>query len=410
MSFADLVQSEINKFDNNGGNGEGNQDRYKQPHPHIQMGKGKTDGYEIYVRVVPLVQPDGHFGVMTRKALVSFPKDGQTKYQSIQVPLDDNSTYPEAKLNEWLQQGYPLGRFTPSLKPTFMFNVIKVFETNQGFQYNVDAQGNPIVQPMEIPNGAYVDLMKLIGDTKLRPAGCTSDYSFVSEDFGTLVKFEKPKQTDQVKKWTIQPYTNVVLPPLPQGWKENSADLQELSKTTTDTVIDKFVAPFVEAQQPLNGEESNQGSTPDYSSPFKSQATPQQSNQQAQANVPPQQPVQQPVQQSYNQPQQGQVGQYAQQGQNNGQGQQLQGNQQPISNTQFGQGTPSGQQPSNTGGVDWNSLAQQQSQADVAQPQQQPQQTQPQQQPNTSVEPPQQPTQDSMPDDVQSLLDDVLKG
>lgn len=387
MSFADLVQSEINKFDNNGGNGESNQDRYKQPHPHIQMGKGKADGYEIYVRVVPLVQPDGHFGVMTRKALVSFPKEGQTKYQSIQVPLDDNSTYPEAKLNEWLQKGYPLGRFTPSLKPTFTFNVIKVFETNQGFQYNVDAQGNPIVQPMEIPNGAYVDLMKLIGDTKLRPAGCTSDYSFVSEDFGTLVKFEKPKQTDQVKKWTIQPYTNVVLPPLPQGWKENSADLQELSKTTTDTVIDKFVAPFVEAQQPLNGEESNQGSTPDYSSPFKSQATPQQSSQQAQANVPPQQPVQQPVQQ-----QQGQVGQYNQQGVN-----------------QY-QSTPTNQQPSNTGGVDWNSLAQQQSQADVAQPQQQPQQTQPQQQPNTSVEPPQQPTQDSMPDDVQSLLDDVLKG
>ena len=403
MSFADLVQSEINKFDNNGNNGEGNQDRYKQPHPHIQMGKGKTDGYEIYVRVVPLVQPDGHFGVMTRKALVSFPKEGQTKYQSIQVPLDDNSTYAEAKLNEWLQKGYPLGRFTPSLKPTFMFNVIKVFETNQGFQYNVDAQGNPIVQPMEIPNGAYVDLMKLIGDVKLRPAGCTSDYSFVSEDFGTLVKFEKPKQSDQVKKWTIQPYTNVVLPPLPQGWKENSADLQELSKTTSDTVIDKFVAPFVEAQQPTMGEDSGQGATPDYNSPFKSQATPQQSNQQAQANVPPQQPVQQPVQQqpqqSYNQ-QQGQVGQYNQPGVN-----------------QY-QGTPVSQQPSNTGGVNWDSLAQQQAQPEVAQPQQtqpqqQQQQQQPQQQPqqpNTNVEPPQQPTQDNMPDDVQSLLDDVLNG
>ena len=383
MSFADLVKSEINKFDNNGNNNGGNnQDRYRQPHPHIQLGKGKADGYEIYVRVVPTEQPDGHFGVMTRKALVSFPKEGQTKYQSIQVPLDDNSTYPEAKLNEWLQKGYPLGRYTPSLKPTFMFNVIKVYETAQGFQYNLDAQGNPIVQPMEIPNGAYVDLMKLIGDAKLRPAGCTSDYSFVSEEFGTLVKFEKPKQTDQVKKWTIQPYTNVVLPPLPQGWKENSADLQELSKTTSDTVVDKFVAPFVEAQQPLVGEESNQGSTPDYSSPFKSQATPQQSNQQAQANVPPQQPMQQPVQQ----PVQPQQTQYTQPNS-------YQAPQQPVQQ----------QQPN----VDWDAMAQQQSQPQPTQPTQPVQQAPAQ--PTTNVEPPQQPTQDSMPDDVQSLLDDVLK-
>ena len=119
-----------------------------------------------------------------------------------------------------------------------------------------------------------------------------------------------------------------------------------------------------------------------------------------------------------NQPQQGQVGQYTQQGQNNGQGQQLQGNQQPISNTQFGQGTPSGQQPNNTGSVDWDNLAQQQSQPDSnpfngfdvnsVDDSQVPFETQPQ---NTQQAPePQQTTQEPPKQKQTQSIDDVLGG
>lgn len=406
MSFKDLLQKEVSKAQDNNG---GNSDRYKSPNGFLALGKGF--GYEKLVRVLPTIQPDGHFGVMVRKGLlqVGFDQNNKPKFQTVQVPYEEYDTYQENKVNQWVSEGVYLGKYGVKIKPAFYINVVELVNNGGSYDYAKNDDGQIKIQVLEIPKTAYDSLMKQLNDDMQRPQGCESEYSFVSETHGSPVRFEKPKQGSGVMQWTVTSYPQAAgnIPPLPQGWETQAADLQKIGEPTSLEDFKNFIEKPVEGTQGVEPTQSeptqqqidsqlpdNLGSNVPPQAP-QQQVPPTQNSTYTNLGQQPQQQVpQQPVQQQV--PQQSQVGEYAQPGVNQTptqqQSQPLPGTQQPIDNTQQGQGNPfEGFDPSQNN--------------NVQQPQQ-PQQ-QPQQQPvNNQQEPPAQPN--NLPDDVEQLLSGII--
>lgn len=392
MSFKDLLQREVNKAqDNNGG---GSNDRYKSPNGFLAIGKGF--GYEKLVRVLPTIQPDGHFGVMVRKGLlqVGFDQNNKPKYQTVQVPYEDNSTYQEQKVNQWVSEGVYLGKYGVKIKPAFYINVVELVNNNGSYDYAKNDDGQIKIQVLEIPKTAYDSLMKQLNDDMQRPQGCNSEYSFVSDTHGAPVRFEKPKQGSGVMQWTVTSYPQAAgsIPPLPQGWEQQAADLQKIGEPTSLEDFKNFIEKSVEGTQGVEPTQSSiESQLPDNLG----------------SNVPPQAPTQQvpPTQNSsYTN-----LGQTPQQQapqvpptQNVPQQQQQQAPQQQESNP-FANFDPSQmstpQQPVQQNTPVQEPVQQQQQNTPV-----QEQQAPPQQQ--NTTEPPAQPN--NLPDDVEQLLSGII--
>ena len=444
MSFQDLLNKEINANDNQ------RQENYQPPHERLVIGKGKQDGvdvgngYKVLVRILPTIQPNGHFGQVYRKAIISYydSQNDRVLYQDIKAPVDQE-TYATQKLDQWLHEERHLGKFTPKLRLMFVMNVVQLVRKQDGtFEYLIDQKTGTIkVQAFEITQSAYLTLMQALKDPDNVPTGCQSEYSFISEEAGAPVEFVKPKQGSGKMNWDVIPKVNLAgnLPPLPQGWQNECSDLVKLAEPTPDSIIKNFVEPNVEQTQGVNQAPTQQQI--DQQVPW---AQPQQQNQQQQ--VPTQQQnfnnqyqpqQQQPQQNNYQDTQyqqqapqvdwdrkaQEQLNQQPQQ-----QYQQSYGNQQPqeqqqgqneFSNynlTQDYNQTVGNQQPQQNG-------SQQQAQSNVPpqqnfnqqpQTQQQQQQQQPQQQQNQqqqgTQDVPEPPQGQQLPNDVDNLLNEVLGG
>lgn len=437
MSFQDLLNKEINA------NESQRQESYQPPHERLVIGKGKQDGvdvgngYKVLVRILPTIQPNGHFGQVYRKAIISYydSQNNSVRYQDIKAPVDQE-TYATQKLDQWLNEERHLGKYTPNLRLMFVMNVVQLVRKQDGtFEYLIDQKTGTIkVQAFEITQSAYLTLMQALKDPDNVPTGCQSEYSFISEEAGAPVEFVKPKQGSGKMNWDVIPKVNLAgnLPPLPQGWQNECSDLVKLAEPTSDSIIKNFVEPNVEQTQGVNQEPTQQQI--DQQVPW---AQPQQQNQQQQA------PTQQQNFNNQYQPQQQQNNyqntQYQQQApqvdwdrkaqeQLNQQPQQQQyqqsyGNQQSQPQEQQGQNefsnynltqdynqTVGNQQPQQNG-------SQQQAQSNVppqqnfnqqSQQSQQSQQQQPQQQSTQDV--PEPPQGQQLPNDVDNLLNKVLGG
>nr|WNM56279.1 hypothetical protein CoNPh38_CDS0403 [Staphylococcus phage S-CoN_Ph38] len=444
MSFQDLLNKEINANDNQ------RQESYQPPHERLVIGKGKQDGvdvgngYKVLVRILPTIQPNGHFGQVYRKAIISYydSQNDRVRYQDIKAPVDQE-TYATQKLDQWLHEERHLGKYKPNLRLMFVMNVVQLVRKQDGtFEYLIDQKTGTIkVQAFEITQSAYLTLMQALKDPDNVPTGCQSEYSFISEEAGAPVEFVKPKQGSGKMNWDVIPKVNLAgnLPPLPQGWQNECSDLVKLAEPTPDSIIKNFVEPNVEQTQGVNQEPTQQqidqqvpwaqSQQPQQQAPtqqqnFNNQYQPQQNQQpqqqqtghqntqyqqqapqvdwdrkaQEQLNQQPQQPQQQQYQQSYgNQQSQPQE----QQGQNEFSNYNL---------TQDYNQTVGNQQPQQNG-------SQQQAQSNVppqqnfnqqSQQSQQSQQQQPQQQSTQDV--PEPPQGQQLPNDVDNLLNEVLGG
>lgn len=338
MSFQDLLNKEINA------NEQQRQESYQPPHERLVIGKGKQDGvdvgngYKVLVRILPTIQPNGHFGQVYRKAIISYydSQNDRVRYQDIKAPVDQE-TYATQKLDQWLHEERYLGKYTPNLRPMFIMNVVQLVRKQDGtFEYLIDQKTGTIkVQAFEITQSAYLTLMQALKDPDNVPTGCQSEYSFISEEAGAPVEFVKPKQGSGKMNWDVIPKVNLAgnLPPLPQGWQNECSDLVKLAEPTPDSIIKNFVEPNVEQTQGVNQE-----------------PTQQQIDQQV-----PWAQSQQPQQQAPNQQQNFNNQYQPQQQQNN------------YQNTQYQQQAPQ---------VDWDRKAQEQLKQQQPQPQQQTQQYQ----------------------------------
>jgi len=439
MSFQDLLNKEINANDNQ------RQESYQPPHERLVIGKGKQDGvdvgngYKVLVRILPTIQPNGHFGQVYRKAIISYydSQNDRVRYQDIKAPVDQE-TYATQKLDQWLHEERHLGKYKPNLRLMFVMNVVQLVRKQDGtFEYLIDQKTGTIkVQAFEITQSAYLTLMQALKDPDNVPTGCQSEYSFISEEAGAPVEFVKPKQGSGKMNWDVIPKVNLAgnLPPLPQGWQNECSDLVKLAEPTPDSIIKNFVEPNVEQTQGVNQEPTQQQidqqvpwAQPQQQAPtqqqnFNNQHQPQQNQQQnsyqntkyQQQQAPQvdwdrkaqeqlnQQPPQQQTQQ-YQQP-------YGNQQQQQSQPQEQQG-QNEFSNynlTQDYNQTVNNQQPQQNG-------SQQQAQSNVPpqqnfnqQPQQSQQNQQPQQQSTQDV--PEPPQGQQLPNDVDNLLNEVLGG
>lgn len=343
MSFQDLLNKEINA------NESQRQESYQPPHERLVIGKGKQDGvdvgngYKVLVRILPTIQPNGHFGQVYRKAIISYydTQNNSVRYQDIKAPVDQE-TYATQKLDQWLNEERHLGKYTPNLRLMFVMNVVQLVRKQDGtFEYLIDQKTGTIkVQAFEITQSAYLTLMQALKDPDNVPTGCQSEYSFISEEAGAPVEFVKPKQGSGKMNWDVIPKVNLAgnLPPLPQGWQNECSDLVRLAEPTPDSIIKNFVEPNVEQTQGVN-----------------QAPTQQQIDQQVPWGQPQQQqaPTQQQNYNQYQQPQQNFNNQYQQQPQQQ---------QNDYQNTQY-------QQQQQAPQVDWDRKAQEQLN-------QQPQQTQ----------------------------------
>lgn len=447
MSFQDLLNKEINA------NESQRQESYQPPHERLVIGKGKQDGvdvgngYKVLVRILPTIQPNGHFGQVYRKAIISYydSQNNSVRYQDIKAPVDQE-TYATQKLSQWLHEERHLGKYTPNLRLMFVMNVVQLVRKQDGtFEYLIDQKTGTIkVQAFEITQSAYLTLMQALKDPDNVPTGCQSEYSFISEEAGAPVEFVKPKQGSGKMNWDVIPKVNLAgnLPPLPQGWQNECSDLVKLAEPTPDSIIKNFVEPNVEQTQGVNQEPTQQQidqqvpwaqpqqpqqQAPTQQQNFNNQYQPQQSQQQQQ---PQQQTGYQNTQYQQQAPQvdwdrkaQEQLNQQPQQQPQQQQYQQSYGNQQSQPQEQQGQNefsnynltqdynqTVGNQQPQQNG-------SQQQAQSNVPpqqnfnqQPQQsqQSQQQQPQQQSTQDV--PEPPQGQQLPNDVDNLLNEVLGG
>lgn len=428
MSFQDLLNKEINA------NEQQRQESYQPPHERLVIGKGKQDGvdvgngYKVLVRILPTIQPNGHFGQVYRKAIISYydSQNDRVRYQDIKAPVDQE-TYATQKLDQWLHEERYLGKYTPNLRPMFIMNVVQLVRKQDGtFEYLIDQKTGTIkVQAFEITQSAYLTLMQALKDPDNVPTGCQSEYSFISEEAGAPVEFVKPKQGSGKMNWDVIPKVNLAgnLPPLPQGWQNECSDLVKLAEPTPDSIIKNFVEPNVEQTQGVNQEPTQQQI--DQQVPWAQSQQPQQQapNQQQNFNnqYQPQQNQQQPQQQTgyqntqYQQQQAPQVDwdRKAQEQLNQQSQPQEQQGQNEFSNynlTQDYNQTTSNQQPQTQ-----QNGSQQQAQSNVPpqqnfnqQPHQSQQSQQPQQQSTQDV--PEPPQGQQLPNDVDNLLNEVLGG
>lgn len=439
MSFQDLLNKEINA------NEQQRQESYQPPHERLVIGKGKQDGvdvgngYKVLVRILPTIQPNGHFGQVYRKAIISYydSQNDRVRYQDIKAPVDQE-TYATQKLDQWLHEERYLGKYTPNLRPMFIMNVVQLVRKQDGtFEYLIDQKTGTIkVQAFEITQSAYLTLMQALKDPDNVPTGCQSEYSFISEEVGAPVEFVKPKQGSGKMNWDVIPKVNLAgnLPPLPQGWQNECSDLVKLAEPTPDSIIKNFVEPNVEQTQGVNQEPTQQQidqqvpwaqsqqpqqQAPNQQQNFNNQYQPQQNQQQPQQQTGYQntQYQQQAPQVDWDRKAQEQLNQQPQQQQY----QQSYGNQQSQPQEQQGQNefsnynltqdynqTVNNQQPQQNG-------SQQQAQSNVPpqqnfnqQPQQSQQSQQPQQQSTQDV--PEPPQGQQLPNDVDNLLNEVLGG
>ncbi|AJA42093.1 hypothetical protein [Staphylococcus aureus] len=417
MDFNQFINNEASKLESSNSSFNNNVESYKPKNPVLRLGNIKdANGNKVtkenaFVRVLPPAQGTNVFFKEFRTTGINYSKkDGSQGFTGLTLPAEPGSSVLDPYIQDWITNGVQFSRFPNKPGVRYYIHVIEYFNNNGQIQPKTDEQGNVMIQPMELSNTGYKELVANLKDTMLKPSP-NAPHSFISANEAFLVNIAKAKKGEM--SWKVSVYPNAPLGALPQGWEQQLSDLEQLAKPT-------------EEQNPnfVNFLINNVNNTELSHDNFKFNR---------ESNVlgeEPSEPKQAPTQQDIdnqmpsnmegqpNQPQQGQVGQYTQQGQNNGQGQQLQGNQQPISNTQFGQGAPSGQQPNNTGSVDWNNLAQQQSQPDSnpfndfdvnsVDDSQVPFETQPQ---NTQQAPePQQTTQEPPKQKQTQSIDDVLGG
>ena len=341
MDFNQFINNEASKLESSNSSFNNNVESYKPKNPVLRLGNVKdANGNKVtkenaFVRVLPPAQGTNVFFKEFRTTGINYSKkDGSQGFTGLTLPAEQGSSVLDPYIDSWIANGVQFSRFPNKPAVRYYIHVIEYFNNNGQIQPKTDAQGNIMIQPMELSNTGYKELLANLKDTMLKPSP-NAPHSFISANEAFLVNIAKAKKGEM--SWKVSVYPNAPLGALPQGWEQQLSDLEKLAKPTEEQNPNfvNFLINNVNNTElshdnfKFNRESNVLGEEP--SAP-KQEPTQQDIDSQIPSNIGGQP----------SQPQQGQVGQYTQQGQNNGQA----------------------QQPTNTGSVDWNNLAQQQSQPD----------------------------------------------
>lgn len=223
MSFADILNQEATKIEQGNNNNEGV--KYpKAKHPRLFYAKGEK---ELIVQILPTADLFGLFAKSTRKiflqAKTTKGKDIKTNFTLDAEP--NPGSILEQKIAEWGQKNMIPNGFGGQTTPKrfHTVNAVKIVQVNGAFQQERDAEGNLVVRLYDMPQSAYASYIRQLRDPMLNTSG--SDLSFMDINKPAAVKISKPAPGGM--EYQVQVYTNVILPPLGQGWENQLENLDE---------------------------------------------------------------------------------------------------------------------------------------------------------------------------------------
>ena len=268
MSFADILNQEQQKIESSNNN-EGV--KYpKAKNPRLFWGKGEK---ELIVQILPTADLFGLFAKSTRKiflqAKTSKGKDIKTNF-TLDAEANPGSIL-EQKITEWAQKGMIPNGFGGQTSPKryHTVNAVKIVQVNGAFQQERDQEGNLVVRLFDMPQSAYASYIRQLRDPMLNTSG--SDLSFMDINKPAAVKISKPAPGGM--EYQVQVYTNVILPPLGQGWENQLENLEE-HVTPTERLENgqDWVNAFIDMKEGRAPQRNNQqpnNSVPDASfNPF----------------------------------------------------------------------------------------------------------------------------------------------
>ena len=239
MDFNQFINNEASKlessnstFNNNSG------ESYKPKNPVLRLGNvrdangQKTVKENALVRVLPPAQGTNVFFKEFRTSGINFTKkDGSQSYSGLTLPAEQGSSVLDPYIDNWIANGVQFSRFPNKPGVRYYIHVIEYFNNNGQIQPKTDSQGNIMIQPMELSNTGYKELLANLKDTMLKPSP-NAPHSFISANEAFLVNIAKAKKGEM--SWKVSVYPNAPLGALPQGWEQQLSDLEKLAQPTEE--------------------------------------------------------------------------------------------------------------------------------------------------------------------------------
>jgi hypothetical protein len=224
MSFADIINAESKKLEQSGNN-----TKVKYPetkHKRLFFEKNQP---AIFLQILPAANLVSGFAEACRKVFLS-AKTSQGKELNSNFTLDaepNAGSLLEQKIAEWADKGLIPNGFGGQTSPkrVFTVNAVKVVQNPANPQQYVqerDQQGNLVVRTFDMPQSGYQNYIRKLQDPLFNTSG--TELSFMDINKPALVKISKPAKGQM--EYPVEVYTNVMLPPLGQGWENQLEDLK----------------------------------------------------------------------------------------------------------------------------------------------------------------------------------------
>ena len=170
----------------------------------------------------------------------------------------------ETKIAEWADKQLIPNGFGGQTSPKRLFtvNAVKVVQNPANPQQYVqerDQQGQLVVRTFDMPQSAYTNYIRKLQDPLFNTSG--TELSFMDINKPALVKISKPAKGQM--EYPVEVYTNVILPPLGQGWENSLEDLKAQSVPTERLENGyEWVQAFVDMKEGRKPQRQNTQSEP----------------------------------------------------------------------------------------------------------------------------------------------------
>src|SRR6185312_5175569 len=191
MSFADIINQEKKKLDEQQG---GNNARVEYPqtkHKRLFYERNQT---EVLVQILPSADLVSAFAEPIRKIFLqaksSQGKDINTNFTL--SPDSDHGSMLENKISEWADKGMIPNGFGGQQSPrrVYLVNVVNIVNHNGQYIQERDEKGELVVRVFELPQSGYSNLLRKLQDPLYNTSG--SDLSFMDVNHPAPIKISKP--------------------------------------------------------------------------------------------------------------------------------------------------------------------------------------------------------------------------
>lgn len=239
MDFNEFINDQSSKLEQGGGfNQSEGKESYRPKNPVLRLGNVKDANGNKHVkdhalvRVLPPAEGSNMFFKEFRATGINFTKkDGSQSFSGLTLPAQPGSSVVDPYITDWLNNDVQFSRFPNKPAVKYFIHVIEYYNNNGQIEPMKDNQGNVMIQPMEISNTGYKELLNNLKDPYSKPRP-DSKHSFISADEAFLVNIAKASKGEM--SWKVKVYPNIPLGALPQGWENQLSDLEQLATPTEE--------------------------------------------------------------------------------------------------------------------------------------------------------------------------------